>query len=135
MQKIAPSKNIYLQGFTLIEIMVALVILAIALSAISLAISRNAQNATYIDQKMAAHWVAMNIISQQQLKATQPNYIGVSSQEGTSNMLNHTWYWKAETENTTIDQTYHISVDVSTKDNGPSIDHIEEYISHVPSTN
>jgi general secretion pathway protein I len=122
------------KGFTLLEIMVALVILAIALSAASFAISRNAQNATYIDQKTAAHWVAMNVISKQQLKAQQPNFNDIGDDSGQVTMLNHTWYWKSQTETVAVDHTYRISVDVSDKANGPSIDHLEGYLYHVTTT-
>lgn len=120
------------QGFTLLEIMIALVILAIALSAVSFAISRNAQNATYIDQKTAAHWVAMNVMSQQQLAAEQPGYAGSDGQEGETEMLNHTWYWKCDTESVVTDATYHVSIDVSDKSDGPPVDHLEGYLYHVP---
>lgn len=123
----------HIKGFTLLEIMVALVILAIALSAASFAISRNAQNATYIDQKTAAHWVAMNIISKEQLKALQPNFYGGGEDNGETTMLNYTWYWKSQVETVAADHTYRISVDVSQKQNGPPVDHLEGYFYHVTS--
>lgn len=118
------------QGFTLIEIMIALVILAIALSAASFAISRNAQNATYIDQKTAAHWVAMNIISKQQLAIQQPNFSGQGNDSGQTTMLNHTWYWKSQIETLAVDHTYRLNVDVSATNNGPVIEHLEGYMFH-----
>lgn len=120
-------RNSY-QGFTLIEVLIALVILAISLTAVSYAISRNAQNSTYIDQKMAAHWVAMNVISKAQVEAENPNFIIAAQTSGSAAMLNHTWYWTAETQN--IAGGYPIKVMVSATENGPAVDQLETYLYH-----
>lgn len=122
-----------MQGFTLIEVLIALVIVAISLTAASYAISRNAQNASYIEQKMGAHWVAMNIISREQVNAELPNYSPVVQQNGTTEMLNHTWYWQSKIETLANDeQSYHVTVFVSPTENGSPVEQLDGYIYHIP---
>lgn len=51
-------------GFTLIEVLVALAILSIALSAVIKASSQNIKDTIYIQQKMIALWVANDIANE-----------------------------------------------------------------------
>ncbi|MBY0544910.1 MAG: type II secretion system minor pseudopilin GspI [Gammaproteobacteria bacterium] len=119
-----------IQGFTLIEVLIALVILAISLTAVTYGISRNAQNSTYIDQKMAAHWVAMNIISGEEVKAEVPNSTIPGESDGSTIMLNHTWYWTASTQAIGTGSGYRMTVTVSATQNGPSIEHLDTFLYH-----
>ena len=52
------------RGFTLIEVMVALTIIAISLSALLSTSGTQANSAGYLKQKTLAHWVAMNELTQ-----------------------------------------------------------------------
>ncbi len=115
-------------GFTLIEILVALVILGVALTSISYTISLNSRNAAYIDSKTSAHWVAMNVISQYQLEASQKSFNDRTSEEGSNIMLNKTWYWSSEMNSTVVPKMYLVKVDVSAAPRGKSIEHLEAYI-------
>lgn len=47
-------------GFTLIEVLVALAIFAVAVASLSGAIQNNVKNATYLKNKTVAHWIASN---------------------------------------------------------------------------
>lgn len=82
------------KGFTLLEVMVALLIIALVLSAMSMTISRQAKTAHYLDQKMAAHWVAMNVISR--LTVELPLVKAVPSESGRMDMFHQFWFWTAE---------------------------------------
>lgn len=83
------------QGFTLIEVLIALVILAIALTAIIKAVSNNTRNLIYLQDKTAAHWVAMNIYNEYAL-----GLLTISPQlepaNGSTIMFNKDWYWSAQ---------------------------------------
>lgn len=123
------KQKIFSQGFTLIEVLIALVIMAISLTAVSYAISRNAQNAAYIDQKMAAHWVAMNVISHAQVQAEQASSTAIAQQSGTTEMLNRTWYWESKTEALASDEKiYHINVSVSAHESGSPVEQLDSYL-------
>lgn len=117
-------------GFTLLEIMIALVILAIALTAVSKAVSANARNATYIDNKTFAHWAGMNVVAHYQLLAQQSNFTGQYDENGDSNLLGHKWYWKAQIAPSNVEHNYTITVTVSDTLNGPATDTINGYLYH-----
>ena len=55
------------QGFTLIEILIALAILSISLTAIIKATSQNIKDTLYLQDKTIANWVAVNIMNEARL--------------------------------------------------------------------
>lgn len=59
-------------GFTLIEILVALAILAVALAAGMRAVAQATDSATLLKQRTLALWVAQNRLAAAQLAATSP---------------------------------------------------------------
>lgn len=59
-----PAHN--MKGMTLIEVLVALVIIAVALSAAIRSVNAGVANTDYLKQKSFAHWVAMNSVAEQQ---------------------------------------------------------------------
>ncbi len=87
----------YNKGFTLIEVMVALVIIAIALSALLSTSGTQARNVGYLKQKTLAHWVAMNAMTEIQINKTFPE---LGDKKGSANMANKTWYWIRTTKAT-----------------------------------
>ena len=56
-----------MKGMTLIEVLVALVIIAVALSAAIRSVNAGVANTDYLKQKSFAHWVAMNSVAEQQV--------------------------------------------------------------------
>lgn len=82
------------QGFTLIEVLIALLIIAIALAATIRATQQSIRATTRVKNVMTAHFVGMNILSQIQ---TGILTFGQSSQSlrGDSKMLNREWHWMA----------------------------------------
>lgn len=77
-------------GFTLLEVLIALSILAIALSAAIKASVENAENVRYLRDRTLAHWVAMNVITKVQIQPTWPE---LGENTGKTKMANRTWYW------------------------------------------
>ena len=57
-----------LQGMTLIEVLVALVIIAVGLSALIRSVNAGIVNTDYLREKSVAHWLAMNTVAEQQLE-------------------------------------------------------------------
>lgn len=99
-------------AFTLIEVLVALTIIAITLGAIIKTSSDQAANTSYLKQKTIAHWVAMNTHTQLLLEQTWPP-LGKSTDS--VEMANHNWHWQREIEKTLSTETrkviYRVFVD------------------------
>ncbi len=85
------------KGFTLIEVMVALTIIAIALASVIKASGSHTNSAGYLKSKQLAHYVAMNEIALLQVKQSWPD---VGSVEKSSELAGMEWFWTREIENT-----------------------------------
>ncbi len=79
-------------GFTLIEVLVAVAVLAIAMSAVIGAMARQADNAGYLKQKTIALWVAHNRLAELQLQGTPPD---TGRSDGEVEMGGVDWRWDA----------------------------------------
>jgi general secretion pathway protein I len=95
-------------GFTLVEILVALAILAIAVAAVVTAVSGNVSNAAYLRDRTLAHWVAMNKVAELQVASDWPS---PGTQHGESLMAAQEWSW--QTTVTTTDDADVRRLDVS----------------------
>lgn len=85
------------RGFTLIEIMVALAVLAIALAAVLKGVSAHVNNAVYLRDRTLAHWVALNKLTEMQVKRDWP---AAGATQGTSLMAGHEWHWTVTVQDT-----------------------------------
>jgi general secretion pathway protein I len=93
------------QGFTLIEVMVALAIIAVALSAASRSMGVSANNQGHLESKIIATWIAEDAVAEYQLFG-QP-------QPGSNNIktvLGRDWQLEYKTEPTFIPQIFRLSV-------------------------
>jgi general secretion pathway protein I len=77
-------------GFTLVEVLVALAIIAISMSAALSTSGSQARSAGYLKQKTIAHWVAMNEMTQFQI---QKSITTTGKTDGDTKMAGLTWYW------------------------------------------
>jgi len=84
-------------GFTLLEVMVALAILAIALTALMKSASENAVNTAYLRDKTFASIVAANKASEMFLAKVWPS---TGNSNGIVEMANDKWQWNMTIENT-----------------------------------
>jgi general secretion pathway protein I len=92
MKTVKPSTS-RVRGFTLIEVMAALVIVSLGMMAVIQAVSQTASNNAYLRQKTIAQWVAMNRITEIRL-AAQPPTTGESS--GEVEMAGERWRWSTQ---------------------------------------
>ena len=86
-----PSAGLRARGFTLIEVLVALAIVAIGMAAVLEALTSSANTAMYLQDKTFAEWVALNRIETVRLSGTVPA-------AGTSNdnieFAGRNWEWQ-----------------------------------------
>ena len=104
-------------GFTLIEVLLALSVIAIALTALIKATAQTVNSTSRIKEKSISHWVAMEGVSMIQLGLlTVP-----ANQEITqvTTMLGQRWYWRAKLQTTPIKHLQQINITVSKNQSGP----------------
>ena len=85
-------------GFTLIEVMLAMAVFAIAGVAMLGAASTNFNNMGLLEQKMLANWVASNQLVASRLEQTWPPK---NNKKGKVEMAGHEWFWQQKVIKTT----------------------------------
>ena len=84
-------------GFTLIEILIALAILAIALAAAGRAIGGAVDSARTLKQHTLAEWVAQNRLNEELVKRAWPQ---TGSQSGEASQAGAQFTWREDTSKT-----------------------------------
>jgi general secretion pathway protein I len=79
------------RGFTLVEILVALAVIAVALAAGMRALAQSTDGATLLKQRTLALWVAQNQLAAAQLAAGGP---AAGSREGETTQAGHRLRWR-----------------------------------------
>jgi general secretion pathway protein I len=97
-------------GFTLIEVMVALVVAALALGAVAASVARMADNAFTLRERTYASWVAQNKIVELRLANVLPE---VSKSNGEVEFAGREWAWDATISETGIENLFRVDVVVS----------------------
>lgn len=79
------------RGFTLMEVLIALVVVSVALGAIVTTVGNYASHAGAIKQKTLAHWVAMNRLTELQVSREFP--ATGKDVKGSVDMAFQKWHW------------------------------------------
>lgn len=104
-------------GFTLIEVLLALAVIAIALTALLKVTAQNIETTHRVKQKTVSHWIAMQGVAMIQLNLLQINQSQESTQVTT--MLGEQWYWRAKLSSTPLKKMQKISISISPTQAGP----------------
>lgn len=96
-------------GFTLVEVMVALVVVALALTGMSVTMGGMLNNATTLRERTYASWIAQNKIVEYRLANEIPE-TGTSS--GEIEYANALWEWEADVQETGVENLLRIDVSV-----------------------
>lgn len=107
-------------GFTLIEVLLAMAVIAIALTALLKSTAQTVSGTSRIKDKTISHWVAMQGVAMIQLGLLN----GTNHQEisQATNMLGQRWYWRANIQPTAINHMQQINITVSRNQSGPYSD-------------
>ena len=88
------KSSVNVTGFTLVEVMVALVIVATSISALLVQIMANVDNTAYLRDKPIAHWVALNQLELLYLENQHTNKLITRERSGSEEMAGRQWYWQ-----------------------------------------
>jgi general secretion pathway protein I len=105
-----PAKT---RGFTLLEVLVAMAILATAMGAIIQAVGHSANQLGYVRNQTFASWVALNEINRILLEREWPE---VTTLKGTTEMATQEWQWEMEISATSDEDLRRLDVTVGLAD-------------------
>ena len=97
------------RGFTLLEVMVALLIVAIALSTMIVAAGKDASDIGYLRDKTFAHWVAMNRIAEMRASRQFPK---PGRHDGSEIIGDHEWFYTMNVELTQVAKIRRVDISV-----------------------
>jgi general secretion pathway protein I len=98
-------------GFTLIEVIVALGIIATAMAAVMMTVSSTARNAAGLKERTFAHWVAMNQMAELHIMNDR-EWPAIKKTTGTALMAEHEWHWEQEVEKTPVEKIRKVTIRV-----------------------
>jgi general secretion pathway protein I len=100
-------------GFTLIEVLVALAIVAIGMAAVLGALTSSADTVSYLRDKTFAQWVALNRIATVRLSGQLQS---VGNSDGDTDFAGRSWHWRQEVTATEVPGVMRIDVKVRPAD-------------------
>ena len=100
----------HLRGFTLLEVMVALVIISLALAGVAGSMGQMIDTANTMRDRTYASWIAQNKITELRLSGILPE---VGETSGEEDYANTTWIWSAEVSETGVENLLKVDVTVS----------------------
>ena len=105
------------RGFTLIEVLVALVIVAFGMGAVLASLTSAADNATRMREKSFAEWVGLNQLSNERLQVNAPSD---GKKEGEVDFASSRWHWQEPVETMDIPGLLRITIQVRHADSKDS---------------
>lgn len=124
------KSNLKQFGFTLIEVLIALVILAVALTAVIKATQDNIRGTARVQDRMVAHWVAMNIVAK-----IQTGILSIpvtdSPETGWQQAFATRWRWQAAVAGAGNSYYERINVNVYRGQQKKQLEHLIAFV-HLP---
>ncbi len=117
--------NPKVQGFTLIEVLLALLIIAIALTALLKATTEDVANTARLKDKTMRHWVGM-----QAMTMIQTGMLTIPANQELSKVttiFGQRWYWRAKLSSLPLKNARQVTLTFSDKATGPFHDPLIGY--------
>jgi len=100
------------KGFTLIEVLVALGIIAMALPALVMRVQSVSDNTGYIEEKSYAFWIAQNQLEKLLIDFKLKQKIPRTRKGETIEYADQEWFWEVIPEDTGMQNAYMLTVNV-----------------------
>jgi general secretion pathway protein I len=97
------------RGFTLVEVLVALTVVALGLTALMVAVSGTARTSGYLRDKTIAQWIALNRLTQVRLMV---NKLGDNQDKGQLDFAGRKWHYDTRYFNTQFQSMKRVEVRV-----------------------
>ena len=105
-------------GFTLVEVMVALAVVAVALPALLVTLSQQLDGLRYLEDRTHAQWVAANRLAELRLVVGAKGSLQTARVSGTEEMAGRSWYWWSEGVETEVPGFFRYEIVVSDQEDG-----------------
>ena len=112
-RRFKPASSAGAAGFTLIEVLAALVIVALGMLGVIEAVTQNARNGSYLREKTLAHWIAMNVITERRLQPSPPDIAETSDE---IEYAGERWRWTLRVSETPVESMRRMDVFVRPAD-------------------
>jgi len=97
-------------AFTLVEVLIALVVVAFALSAAAISMGQMIDTANAMRERSYASWIAQNQIAELRLSGTIPE---MSTSSGEVEFANTAWGWRSTVSETGVENLVRVDVEVT----------------------
>jgi general secretion pathway protein I len=108
-----PRSARHARGFTLIEVLAALVIVALGMLGVIEAVTQSARNGAYLREKTLAHWIALNVITEKRLQQEAPP---VAESSADVEFAGQRWRWSMQVTQTQVTSLRRMDVSVRPAD-------------------
>jgi general secretion pathway protein I len=109
--------NYRARGFTLLEVLIALAIVALSAGALLGSVTSSTSNVIYLKERTLAEWVALNRLAEIRMDVNMP---GTGKRKGSSVMGGMRWEWEEEVTELPFEGLFRI--DVRAHDTGEVVD-------------
>ena len=106
----------FMTGFTLIEILIALAVIAIAVTALLTAITHSTVYARRVQDKIISQWIAMDALHSIQLGLV--NFESGNQASRATTLLGQKWFWRAEIIKSPFPYEQKIQIKMSQRSSG-----------------
>jgi general secretion pathway protein I len=103
-------------GFTLVEVMVALMIVSVAVSSLLFQMVSTIDSTVSLRDQTVAHWVALNQLELVYLENQNTNKLPTDESSGSEEMAGREWFWKIKPVKTANQNFLQLSVSVYTEE-------------------
>ena len=104
------------KGFTLVEVMVALTVVAVTLPALLFLLSQQVDGTAYLRDRSVAQWVAADRVAEVRLAVAKQRRASEGVIAGESERAGRTWYWRSEIQETPVPGFMRLTVTVTSEE-------------------